>query len=113
MKIRDEADFDPDKTYAALVKAGEDWADANAAADALEETKKSVLAKLMLESGGKTNAEKEMLGLADEKYMSFVNSMVEARRTANKLRVRYDSAKTLAELRRSQESTKRAEMQIR
>lgn len=113
MKLREEADFDPDKTYTSLVKAGEDWADANAAADALEETKKSVLAKLMLESGGKTNAEKEMLGLADERYTEFVNGMTEARRTANKLRVRYDSAKTLAELRRSQEATKRAEAMIR
>lgn len=105
--------FDPDKTFAALVKSGEDWADANAAADILEETKKSVLAKLMLESGGKTNAEKEMLALADAKYSEFVQGMVNARRTANKLRVRYDSAKTLSELRRSQESTKRAEMSIR
>lgn len=105
--------FDPDKTYASLVKAGEDWADANAAADLLEETKKSVLARLMLKSGGKTNAEKEMLGQADPEYTEFIGGMVEARRTSNKLRVRYDSAKTLAELRRSQEATARAEAQIR
>lgn len=105
--------FDPAKTYASLIKAGEDWSDAKAAADLLEKTEKSFLAKLMVESGGKTSAEKEMLALADPRYAEFCEGMVAARRTANKLRVRYDSAKTLSELRRSQEATARAEAQIR
>lgn len=105
--------FDPDKTFAALVKSGEEWADADAAASLLEETRKSVLAKLMLESSGTTSAAREMMALADPKYNDFVSGMVSARRAANKARVRYDSAKTLSELRRSQESTKRAEMNIR
>jgi hypothetical protein len=38
---------------------------------------------------------------------------VTARKAANKARVRYDSARVLAELRRSQESTRRAEMTMR
>lgn len=105
--------FDPEQMYQRIVKAGEEWADAEAAAELLEETKKSVLAKLMSESDGTSAAAKEMYALADPKYREFVSGMVTARKTANKARVRYDSARVLAELRRSQESTKRAEMTMR
>lgn len=105
--------FDPDKAFDALLKAGEAWADAEAAAELLEETKKSVLAKLMNECGHASIAGKEMNALADPEYKKHIEGMVQARRAANKARVRYDSAKILSELRRSQESTRRAEMQIR
>ena len=105
--------FDPDKAFDALVRAGEAWADAEAAADLLEETKKSVLAKLMNDSPHSSIAGKEMSALADPEYRKHIEGMVSARKAANKARVRYDSAKVLAELRRSQESTRRAEMAIR
>lgn len=105
--------FDPDKAFDALLKAGEDWADKQAAAELLEETKKSVLAKLMSESSGGSMAAREMLALADDSYTDFLTGMVNARKAANKARVRYDSARVLAELRRSQESTRRAEMNMR
>lgn len=105
--------FDPDKMYERIVQAGEQWADAEAAASLLEETRKSVLAKLMSEADSPTNAGKEMQALASDDYADFVDGMVKARAMANKARVRYDSAKILSELRRSQESTKRAEMGLR
>lgn len=105
--------IDPNKTYEALVRAGDDWADAQAAADLLEETKKSVLAKLKMDASANSDSGREMHALADPQYKAFVEGMVAARKAANKARVRYDSAKVLAELRRSQESTRRAEMQIR
>lgn len=105
--------MEPEKIHAALVQAGEDWADAEAAASLLEETRKSVLAKLQLDAESATVAGKEMLALAEPEYRKHVEGMVQARKTANKLRVRYDSAKVLAELRRSQESTRRAEMNLR
>jgi hypothetical protein len=105
--------MDAEKIYESLVKAGEDWADADAAASLLEETRKSVLAKLMNEAPHTTAAGKEMQALADPEYKKHVEGMVAARRTANKARVRYDSAKILSELRRSEESTRRAEMQLR
>lgn len=104
--------FDPDKAYAALVKAGEDWADADAAASLLEETKKPMLAQLKLQSAEKTDAARETQALASPQYKEFLQEMVGARKHAIKLRVRYDSAKTLAEHRRTQESTRRAEAQI-
>jgi hypothetical protein len=105
--------IDPDKAYEALVQAGEDWADKQAAADLLEQTRKSVLAKCMQDADGGSIASKEMNALASEEYQSFLAGMVSAGRAANKARVRYDSAKVLAELRRSQESTRRAEMNFR
>ena len=105
--------FDPHQLYEKITKAGEEWADAEAAASLLEETRKSVLAKLMNECAAPTAAAKEMYALADDKYKAFVEGMVAPRKTANAKRVRYDSAKIFAELRRSQESTKRAEMNIR
>jgi hypothetical protein len=105
--------FDPDKAFDALVKAGEDWADKQAAADLLEETRKSVLAKLMIDAAAMTQGAKEMQALADPAYTDFVAGMVQARKAANKARVRYDSAKVLAELRRSQEATRRSEMNLR
>lgn len=105
--------MDAEQIYNTLVKAGEEWADADAAASLLEETRKSVLAKLMNEAAHASIAGKEMQALADESYRDFLTGMVSARKAANKARVRYDSAKTLAELRRSEESTRRAEMALR
>jgi hypothetical protein len=105
--------MDPDKIHHALIKAGEEWADAEAAAELLEETRKSVLARLMNEQSVPAVAAKEMLALADPSYSEFVAGMVKARKAANKAKVKYDSAKILAELRRSQESTRRAEMAMR
>lgn len=105
--------FDADKTYDALIRAGEAWADADAAASLLEETRKSMLAQLMAESDSSSIAGKEMAALGHPDYRRHVEGMVSARKAANKARVRYDSAKVLSELRRSQESTRRAEMQIR
>jgi hypothetical protein len=105
--------LDPARIYDQIVKAGEDWADKQAAADLLEETRKSVLAKLMIDAAATTQAGREMQALADPTYTEFVEGMVQARKAANKARVRYDSAKVLAELRRSQEATRRAEASIR
>lgn len=105
--------FDADKTYEALIRAGEAWADADAAAALLEETKKSLLALLMNDADASSIAAKEMQALAHPDYKKHVDGMVSARKAANKARVRYDSAKVLAELRRSQEATRRAEANIR
>lgn len=105
--------FDPDRTYDALIRAGDDWADKEAAASILEETKKSVLAKLKNASGSKSDAAAETVALAHDDYLAHLEIMVEARKAATKARVRYDSAKVLAEMRRSEESTKRAEMTMR
>jgi hypothetical protein len=107
--------LNPDKIYNELMVSGEDWADKDAAANLLEEGKKSLLAQLAIEEGaqGQSYVKAEALALANRDYKDYVASMVEARRVANRAKVRYGAIQVLAELRRSQESTRRAEMQIK
>jgi hypothetical protein len=107
--------FDPDKFFYQVIGAGNDWSDKNAAADLLEESKKSILAELMNGHASTASAQsaRESLALADPVYRLHITSMVTARKEANRARVKYDAMKMLAELRRSQESTRRAEMSLR
>ena len=105
--------LDADRIYHKLLSAGEDWADKRAAALVLEETKKPLLAKLMNESKATSVAAKEMEALADDRYQEHIKSMVEAGRNRDRADVLYESLKALMELRRSQESTRRAEAAIR
>ena len=104
--------FDPEILYKKLVEAGEDWTDKQAAAELLEETKKTVLAEVMSGEQGARNA-REDSALASAVYKLHLTNMVTARKEANRARVRYDSMKVLAEMRRTQESTRRAEISIR
>lgn len=106
------SDFDPEAIYQKLSDAGEEWADKDAAANILEETKKTLLAELMTGFQG-SNAERERNALADTTYKHHLKTMVSARKDANRAKVRYDAMRVLAEMRRTQESTRRAEANIR
>jgi hypothetical protein len=103
--------FDPDRCFQELLKAGEAWADAEATAQQLEELKKVVLADLMVGEG--SVASREQKALASDEYKRHVKGMVEARRSANRARVRYKSLEVLTELRRTQQANLRAEMNLR
>ena len=50
--------LDPDKLRARIVALGEEWADRDAAAAHLEESRKSLLAALMLTAAGKSQADR-------------------------------------------------------
>lgn len=104
---------DPARFAHAIVKKGEAWADAEAAASLLEETRKTVLAGEMAKQGDIAVSKAEMHALASEGYRQHVAAMVEARRVANKARVAYDGAKAMMELARSAEATRRTEMGLR
>lgn len=111
--------LDPDRVYHALVQAGEEWAEKQAAADLYEETKATVLAELknqvQAESGTEklSEAARETKARAMPEYRLHLTKMVAARKEANISRVRYDAQKMLAELRRTEASTRRAEMTLR
>lgn len=105
--------FDPDVLHDRIVQLGIDWADKDAAASLLEETRKSILAKLVNESFGKSMAERESHALADGSYVDHIRSMVKARHVALEAKVKYDSARSWIEMARSLESTRRAEMGMR
>lgn len=95
--------------------AGFAWADAKAAYEALEQTRKSVLAQGMkgyFEEGMAGN-KAETMALADDAYLEFVRRMVKAGHAADRARVRFDILKTRIELLRTNASTERAAMSMR
>lgn len=110
--MSDPTALDPARAYAEIISTGESWADAEAGASLLEETRKSVLAELKLRSDEKSDAARETVALASHNYRTHVETMVEARHKANLARVRYEAARTLAELRRTEAATRRVEMQL-
>jgi hypothetical protein len=116
--------FDPDTLVEQVRELGEDWAKANSSASQLEETRKTLLAKLTreymnngLRSGAAGERAKsvsvasaEQSALADERYEMHLDLMVQAREYSDITRVRYDMGKTRIELLRSQMATIRQEM---
>lgn len=122
-------DFDPVKLTTEVIEAGEAWADRDAAASALEETRKTILAELTLEyiaiatvegAGGDAKASRaampmnraEIKALADPRYKEHLQQMVLRRKDANRARVRYDLGRMRLELTRSLQSTLRNEMYL-
>lgn len=103
--------FNPNEITERLRLAGEEWADCEAAASLLEETRKTVLAELMNQVEGSVAA-RESTALADPVYRLHLTNMVNARREANRAKVRFDSAKAWIELTRTAESSRRAEMRL-
>ena len=108
-------EHDPNKITDALVRWGQDWADKDAAASALEETRKTLRAELAvkgLASGGPIS-KAELYAEANTAYKEHIESMVEARRIANRAKVNYDCGRVKVDLIRTLESSRRAEMGIR
>lgn len=102
---------DPAKFAQAIVSRGELWADAEAAADLLEETKGTLLAKITKEHFELPAWKAEAASKGDSRYEEHIKAMIDARRLANLAKVRYDGAKMMGEFARSAESTRRAELQ--
>lgn len=105
--------MDLNQIHAKLVAAGETWADEDAAASMLEETKKTVLSQLKTMSKASSDAAKETEAQASDGFKQHLQSMVEARRKANRAKVAYDSMKTWVELWRTKAANERAEMTLR
>lgn len=114
--------IDIDKECEQVANAGYDWADAHAGAEALEESKKSVLAKLTIKAMDESTKitktgsrpisaiEAEKRALADTEYQDHLTRMIEARKEANRKRVRYDVARIRLEMQRSIISLLKQEM---
>lgn len=105
------SEFDPAQIYRALLQAGHAWADAKAAYQALDDATKSVLAKCKNLEDANSEAARERMGLTSKPYIEHLGSVAEARQAYLRAQVLYDSLRTLAELRRSEAATARAEMQ--
>ena len=103
-----------DQIYQEVLKAGESWADLKSAYEALDDHTKSVLADITSNfmDGKMSRAEAEMRALASGDYKTHLASLKAARRAWLVSQVKYDSVKMLADLRRSEESTRRQEMKL-
>lgn len=115
--------MEPTAITTLVADAGAEYFQNDAAASVLEESKKSVLAKLVLEymetrvagtAGGAPKAisfaQAEQRALADPSYEAHIDMMVAARKNANLSRVRYDMGRMYLELQRSANATRRQEM---
>lgn len=76
---------------------GEEWADADAAAELFSELKTATLSKLktklIAERGDMAEAKAERIVKSSPEWEKYIRDMVTAKQTANKLKVRLDSLK--------------------
>jgi len=103
--------YDPNKLYHELIEAGNDWADKKAAYDLLEGNTKSVLANIKISYTG-SEAHKTTMALGDTNYQVHLETVNEAKREFLFAQVKYDSMKALSDHRRTEQSTRRAEMKL-
>lgn len=99
--------------YHSIIESGDDWADKDSAHKFLEDSKKTVLAQIANTIDEKSQTAKESKALAHPEFVQFLENLRDARRAANKAKVQYEGQKTLSSLRQTQESLKKAEMNLR
>ncbi len=107
--------LDPDRIYAALEEAGDSWAHKKADFEEKDDLTKTVLADLTSDYLGtcKSMAEAETRARGSAGFKNHLAEVSAARRTWLLAQVKFENLKTLAELRRSQESSERAKMNLR
>ena len=107
--------LDPDKIYHQLEAAGNDWADKKAAYNALDRNTKSILSDILVSfmDSKLSRSESEARALASNSYKTHLASVAAAEKAFLQAQVLWNNLQTLADLRRSEESTKRAEMNLR
>ena len=101
--------FNPTAIFSALEDAAEKMTEAKEKADNCTELRKCILAGITLEHmvGKITRAEAETRALASDEYKEYIEGMNEAVRQANRAQAAFKNQHVLAELRRSEESSRR------
>lgn len=106
--------IDPNKIAHELATRGEDWADTDAALKALDDVSKTVLSECVADLNEKLSvAAAEQKARRSETYKNHLTAVAQARKAANRAKVRYDTYKAYVELLRSREATDRAQMGLR
>lgn len=100
--------LDANVLYHKLNEAGSEWADLEAAANVLEDTRHAVLARLMLASDAPSVAAREMEARASAEYEQHVRATQEAKAKALKARVKYDTMRVWVDLQRTAAANERA-----
>ncbi len=88
------------------------WVDADAAANILEDTKSAVLAERMLALGDMPVSRAEMIVKGSPDWFSHMETIKEARRKANRLKVQMDYIKMKSFEWQSENANKRSEMRL-
>ena len=104
--------LDIDKIYKTIIQAAEEWSAADDEARKLKEMQKVILSEIINHTEGESFAERKSIAQASPEYKLHVTNMVTAKTKANLALARYKAAQSLGELRRSEESTRRAEMRL-
>lgn len=90
------------------------WADADAAAEALEDSRKSVFAECLLAvADAKSVGEREARASIDPRYERHLKALEVGRKTRNRARVSFDVMKIRIEIWRTKSATQRAAMNLR
>ncbi len=115
MTYNNENQFNPHDLANRHLEHGNDRSDKRAAADVLEAAVKRLKAQLALKyiKDAGSVAKAELYALADDTYAQMMDQAIEARRLANRADVLFDTDKVYIDMKRSEESTRRAEMSIR
>jgi hypothetical protein len=96
------AEFDPNKLATEMEQLGVEWSNRDETAGLLEETKKTLLAQIIMEYQTRATEtpkksmpmnQAETMALADPRYRAHIENMVRARSEANRAKVRYDTCK--------------------
>lgn len=88
------------------------WVDAEAAASVLEDTKSAVLSQKMVALGDMPVSKAEMTVKASDDWKDHVQSIVDARKHANLLKVQLEYLRMKSGEQASFEATRRAEMKL-
>ncbi len=88
------------------------WVDAEAAASILEDTKSAFLSQRMAALGDMAVSKAEMTVKASDEWKQFIGGMIEARKSANLLKVQLEYLRMRSGEWQSAEATRRAEMKL-
>lgn len=91
---------------------GELWADAEAAASLLEDSKSAVLSQRMAMLGDIAVNKAEMTVKASREWQEHIEKIVAARKNANLLKIRMEFCKMKHHEEQGREASKRAEMRL-
>ena len=106
-------DWEDNRPFSELYReAGEEWADKEAAAQLLENCRTATLAEWAADQGDVPVNRAEQKVKSSPEWRDYNNKMVEARRLANRAKIRLESIKMRAMEQHAREANVRSEMRL-
>ena len=106
-------DLDDNRSWSEKYRiAGEDWADKEAAAQLLEDTKSATLAQWQAELGDMAVSRSELAVKSSTKWKKYIQDLVEARKNANIAKINLEVVRMKAFEQQAQEANQRTELRI-